>query len=215
MDRNLIPADAINAAALKMSATRQALLMLAGDPYGENGDFNSRVIYDTLPANAIRVKFFSVGEGPTKGRHLTNLEGNGQLPEGQSFAANHCAIRIMPISTGVLTDGDTDAIMAELSYHLQMCYFEPTLAGKDGIQTWPFSAFMATNMVRPAAGAVGVPPSMLFAENWQYFEVPYKVPQLTTHGVLWVKGDGVDWSANIKNKFQIAWLWRTVFARRT
>jgi len=207
--------DIVGAAALKLASTRKALLMLAGDPYGENGDFFARDVYDTLPLNAIKTKFFSAGESSTKGRHLTNLEGSGQLPEGQAFVSQHCAIRIMPISTGLLTDGDSNATMAALLYDLQMIYFEPTLSGKEFMGAMSFMSFMPTFNVRPAAGAVGVWPGILMNESWRYLDVPYQVPQLTQHGVNMVKGDGVDWAASVKNKFQIQWIWRTIFARKT
>jgi hypothetical protein len=209
--------DAINAAALKLSQTRKALLMLAGDPYGQNGDFIDRDLYDTLTleAGSINLRFFALGESPNKNRGFTNLEQNGHLPEGQAFSATHIGLRILPISTGMLADGQTNAVMAELMENLKTCYVEPVLAGKENMGSFSYLSFMSLWNVLPAAGAVGVPQGNNFQEAWRRFQVPFKIPQNTTFGVRFIQGTGADWSSNVADVFAVQCILRGVFARRT
>jgi hypothetical protein len=139
----------------------------------------------------------------------------GQLSKKQAFSATHLGIRILPYSTGVIADGDTNAVMAELWNNLSTCFIEPSLAGKNNVGSFSLPSFFDTWRVPPAAGAVGVPQGIAFAEGWRRFMVPYKVPENTLFGATIFQGSQANWSTNVKDVFAIQVIYRGVFARAT
>jgi len=205
---------------LRNERSKMALSILAAIPYGPGGDFFETDFYDNLVLEdgEIELPFFTnpLGSqylGARKHQGFTNLPAQ-PFSRGQAFSASHISQRYMMYNAAPLTDGVTNAVMAEFLENIRTCYFEMELSQKKQEGSFSCCMFMPTWMIPPAAGAIGVPQGIVQNESWRRLFVPFKVPQSTNWSVPLRQGSGLNWSTNVKGVFSIMTITRGLFLRK-